>query len=85
MAGLSLLLGACSSADQQRTAEKTARSVLAEWGAVDRLGEANRIPRTYRTEMRSEAQKEIASAASSLRNPVVAHQLSAAEKNLEAQ
>jgi hypothetical protein len=53
-----LLTGGCSSAkDEELAAAKSARSVLAEWSMVERLGGAGRLPRAYADEMREKARE----------------------------
>jgi hypothetical protein len=64
-----LLTGACSSAkDEQLAAAKGARSVLAEWSEIERLGGAGRLPSTYVGEMRDKAREALLTDRKSIRD-----------------
>jgi hypothetical protein len=65
-----ILLAACSSKqDQALETVKGAHTVTAEWALVERLGDGKRVTRTYRSEMRDEARKELRSDRRSMRDP----------------
>src|SRR4051812_6201673 len=70
LALLALLLTAgCSSAqDEELAAAKGARSVLAEWSAVERLDGAARLPRAYADEMRDKAREAVLTDRKSIRD-----------------
>ena len=64
-----LLTGGCSSAkDEELAAAKGARSVLAEWSAVQRLDAAGRLPSPYSGEMRDKAREAVASDRKSIKD-----------------
>jgi hypothetical protein len=64
-----LLTGGCSSAkDQELAAAKGARSVLAEWSAVERLDGAGRLPSAYAGEMRDKAHEALLSDRKSIKD-----------------
>src|SRR3954466_1420023 len=67
---LALLLPAgCSSAkDEELAAAKGARSVLAEWSAVERLDGAGRLPSGYSGEMRDKAREALLSQRKSIKD-----------------
>jgi hypothetical protein len=54
-----LLTVGCSSSDEELAAAKGARSVLAEWGAVERLDAAGRLPSAYAGVMRDKAREAL--------------------------
>lgn len=59
---LPLILAACASGrDAELAATKDARSVLAEWSAVERDAAAGRVTRPYARIMRDEARAALAS------------------------
>lgn len=63
-----LMTGGCSSAkDEELAAAKGARSVLAEWSAVERLDGARRLPAAYAEVMRDKAREALLSDRKSLK------------------
>ncbi|MEA3033567.1 MAG: hypothetical protein QOH86_1583 [Sphingomonadales bacterium] len=64
-----LLAGGCSSRDEELAAAKGARSVLAEWSAVERLDGARRLPSAYAGVMRDKAREALASDRKSIKDP----------------
>ncbi|MEA3050754.1 MAG: hypothetical protein QOG84_2590 [Sphingomonadales bacterium] len=64
-----LLTGGCSSAkDDELAAAKGARSVLAEWSAVERLDGARRLPAAYADVMRDKAREALATDRKSIKD-----------------
>jgi hypothetical protein len=63
-----LLTGGCSSRDEELAAAKGARSVLAEWSAVERLDVARRLPSAYAGVMRNKAREALATDRKSIRH-----------------
>jgi hypothetical protein len=64
-----LLAGGCSSAkDEELAAAKGARSVLAEWSAVERLDGAHRLPAAYAEVMRDKARDALLSERKSIKD-----------------
>jgi hypothetical protein len=64
-----LLTGGCSSAkDEELAAAKGARSVLAEWSAVERLDGAGRLPAAYAGVMRDKAREALGSDRKSMKD-----------------
>jgi hypothetical protein len=64
-----LSTGGCSSArNEELAAAKGARSVLAEWSAVERLDAAGRLPSVYSGEMRDKAREALASDRKSIKD-----------------
>src|SRR3954452_6435096 len=64
-----LLTGGCSSAkDEELAAAKGARSVLAEWSAVERLDGARRLPAAYAEVMRGKAREALLSGRKSIKD-----------------
>jgi hypothetical protein len=76
-----LLTGGCSSAkDEELAAAKGARSVLAEWSAVERLDSAGRVTSAYAGEMRDKAREALASDRKSIRDAEAGRTVDAALK-----
>jgi len=76
-----LLTGGCSSAkDEELAAAKGARSVLAEWSAVERLDGAGRLPSAYSEAMRAKARETLASDRKSIRDADAGRTVDAAAK-----
>jgi hypothetical protein len=64
-----LLTSGCSSAkDEELAAAKSARSVLGEWSAVERLDGAGRLPSAYAGEMRDKAREALLSDRKSIKD-----------------
>jgi hypothetical protein len=64
-----LMAGGCSSAkDEDLAAAKGARSVLAEWSAVERLDGARRLPSAYAGVMRDKSREALRSDRKSIKD-----------------
>jgi hypothetical protein len=81
-----LLTGGCSSAkDQELAAAKGARSVLAEWSAVERLDGAGRLPSAYAGKMRDKAREALLSDRKSIKDAEAGRTVDAAINTSSAQ
>jgi hypothetical protein len=74
-----LILAACGSAqDAELAAMKDARSVLAEWSAVERHAAAGRVTGTYAGIMRRQAREALAKDRQAIKDPALSARIGAA-------
>jgi hypothetical protein len=69
---LPLALAGCGGQAAQQAAIESARSVTAEWAAVERLAAAGRVPASYADQMRAEARDQLEADRAAIRDPALA-------------